>query len=223
MIRTQKYLSALVAVIVLCTPVMAAGGEKLLTVLMPRDQEILLALEAGPEHLRAGAAVYVFSAAGYEQARAGSNGIACLVNRDGNQAGDNSLKPTCWDAEGTRTILPVVLRVGELIAAGTPADEIKKDIDAGFQSRRFSSPSKTGIAYMLKGDVAYDPATGEVGKILFPPHYMIYAPGVTNADIGIDAAALKSDGSLPRIYAGYSGGPHTAYLIVPAAAGSHGP
>jgi hypothetical protein len=200
----------------------ALGAEKLATILLPRDREIALALEAGPEHLRAGAAVYVFGAKGYEQARAGSNGIACLVNRDGNQAGDNDLKPTCWDAEGTRTLLPVALRVGELIASGTPAAEIKKDIDTGFESGRFSSPSKAGIAYMLKGDLGYDPATGQITKTLFPPHYMIYAPGVTNADIGIDAAALKSNAGLPRIYAGYSGGPRTAYLIVPAAPGGHG-
>ena len=45
---------------------------------------------------------------------------------------------------------------------------------------------------------------------------MIYAPGVTNADIGVNADALKKHPSLPFVYAGYSGGTRTAYIIVKA-------
>ena len=48
----------------------------------------------------------------------------------------------------------------------------------------------------------------------FPPHYMIYAPGVSNADIGISRAALKDRFDLPFVYAGYSGGTRTGYIIV---------
>jgi hypothetical protein len=140
-----------------------------------------------------------------------------MVNRDGNQAGDNDLKPTCWDPEGSATIVPVMLRVGELMAQGKTADEIKHDIDAGFSAGRFSSPRKTGIAYMLRGDVQYDPKTKEIIKTLFPPHYMIYAPSVTNADIGMNMDAYKKHPSLPLVYAGYSGGTRTAYIIVMAA------
>jgi hypothetical protein len=140
-----------------------------------------------------------------------------MVNRDGNQNGDNDLKPTCWDAEGSATIVPVMLRVGELLAQGKTADEIKRDIDAGFTEGRFSSPRKTGIAYMLRGDLQYDPKTRQITKTLFPPHYMIYAPGVTNADIGMNMDANKKHPSLPLVYAGYSGGARTAYIIVVAA------
>jgi len=55
-----------------------------------------------------------------------------MVNRDGTQSGDNTLHPTCWDPEGIRTILPVMMRVGELIAQEKSAAEIKRDIDEGF-------------------------------------------------------------------------------------------
>jgi hypothetical protein len=140
-----------------------------------------------------------------------------MVNRDGNQRGDNDLKPTCWDTEGSRTIVPVMLRAGELIAKGTSAEEIKRDIDAGFSDGRFSSPKKAGIAYMLKGDLQFDPKTRTISKTLYPPHYMIYAPGVTNEDIGVDVNSPKRNHAHPSVYDGYSGGTHTAYIIVLAA------
>jgi len=185
-------------------------------IFLPQQQEIELALSAGPEHLRLEATVYVFGKKGYEKIRSGKNGFTCMVNRDGNQIGDNDLKPTCWDAEGSATIFPVMLRVGEMLAQGKTADEIRQDVDRGFSEGRFVSPRKTGIAYMLRGDVQYDPKTMAISKTLFPPHYMIYAPGVTNADIGINMDAYKRHPSLPLVYAGYSGGARTAYIILMA-------
>ena len=186
-------------------------------IFLPQEQEIQLALSAGPEHLRSDATVYVFGKSGYEKVRSGKNGFTCLVNRDGNQTGDNDLKPTCWDPEGTAAILPVMLRVGELMAQGKTAQEIARDIDRGFSDGRFFSPRKSGIAYMLRGDVQYDPRTKEISKTAFPPHYMIYAPGLTNADIGMNSEASKKHPSFPFVYAGYSGGARTAYIIIVAA------
>src|SRR5258708_30445884 len=128
--------------------------------LLPREQEIELALKASPIHLRNEAAVYTFGKDGYEKARAGTNGFNCMVNRDGIQNGDNALHPTCWDPEGSRTILPVMLRVGELLAQQKSAIEIKRDIDLGFEQGRFHSPAKARIAYMLAGHVQLDPTPG---------------------------------------------------------------
>jgi hypothetical protein len=187
--------------------------------LLPQAYEFELALSAGPEHLRADATVYVFGTRGYDRVKAGTNGFTCLVNRDGLQAGDQTLRPTCWDAEGGITIVPVMLRVGELLAQGKSADDVRRDIDAGFNDGRFTSPHKAGIAYMLRGDVQLDPQTREVSGQSFPPHYMIYAPGVSNRDIGISEAASKDYFALPFVYAGYSGGTRTGYIIVLAAAG----
>lgn len=185
-------------------------------IFLSQQQEIELALSAGPEHLRTDATVYVFGKKGYERVRSGKNGFTCMVNRDGNQNGDNDLKPTCWDAEGSATIVPVMLRVGELLAQGKTAKEIELDIAGKFSEGHFISPRKTGIAYMLRGDVQYDPRTMAIGKTLFPPHYMIYAPGVSNADIGMNMDAYKRNPSLPLVYSGYSGGSRTAYIIVVA-------
>jgi hypothetical protein len=139
-----------------------------------------------------------------------------MVNRDGIQNGNNALLPTCWDPEGSRTILPVMLRVGELLAQNKSAAEIKRDIDEGFALGRFHSPAKTGIAYMLAGDIQFDPKTGQISSTVFPPHYMFYAPGVTNADIGVSTEGMKQTPGLPFVYSGYSGDTRTAYIIVMA-------
>lgn len=191
-----------------------ADGTIQSQVLLSPEKEIELALKAGPVHLRSAATVYVFGKRGYEKARTGTNGFNCLVNRDGIQNGNNALLPTCWDPEGSRTILPVMLRVGELLAQDKSAAEIKRDIDEGFAHGRFQSPSKAGIAYMLAGDVKFDPKTGQLSDTVFPPHYMIYAPGVTNADIGMTKEATTP--GLPFVYSGYSGGTRSAYIIVMA-------
>jgi len=185
--------------------------------LIDREQEIDLALKAAPIHLRKDATVFAFGAKGYEKVRTGTNGFNCMVNRDGIQNGDTAVHPTCWDPEGSKTILPVMLRVGELLAQQKSAAEIKRDIDEGFARGQFRSPAKTGIAYMLAGDVKFDPKTGLLSTVEFPPHYMIYAPGVSNDDIGLTREGRQETPGLPFIYAGYSGGTRTAYIIVMAA------
>jgi hypothetical protein len=196
-----------------------AGVEIDSLVLLPPAQEIELALKAAPEHLRKQATVYTFGKNGYEKARTGTNGFNCMVNRDGIQNGDTAVHPTCWDPEGSRTILPVMLRVGELLAQQKSAAEIKRDIDEGFAQGRWHSPAKAGIAYMLAGDVKFDPKSGQLSTTEFPAHYMIYAPGVTNADIGMSKEATTP--GLPFVYSGYSGGARTAYIIVMASAAGH--
>ena len=186
-----------------------------LTFLAP-EVEIELALSAAPQQMRAEATVYLFGQSGYVKIKQGSSGVTCLVNRDGFQLGDMTLRPTCWDTEGSATILPVALKVGELIALGNAAEEIKQVIDDGFKQGHFISPRKTGIAYMLRGDIRIDPISKVIDKVSFPAHYMIYAPGVSNADIGIDFKPNKEPFALPFIYAEYSGGTRTAYLIIMA-------
>src|SRR5438552_2339572 len=89
------------------------GPQAMALIFLPQQQEIQLALSAGPEHLRLEATVYVFGKRGYEKIRSGKNGFTCLVN----------------------------------------------------------------------------PKTMAISKTLFPPHYMIYAPDITNADIGINMDA----------------------------------
>jgi hypothetical protein len=110
-----------------------------------------------------------------------------------------------------------MLRVGELIAKGVPAEQIDQEVDAGFRDGQFSSPKKTGIAYMLKGDLEYDQHTQAITRMTTPPHYMIYAPQVTNMDIGVDPTRPQKGFTPIWVYDGYSGGTRVAYIMVLAA------
>jgi len=173
--------------------------------LLPPEKEIELALSAAPEHLRKGAGVYVLERNGFVKVRDSTNGFTCIVNRDHplNQ------KPVCFDTEGTATILPKILRVGELLMQGKTMSEINGDIAEGFRTGKYISPRRPGVAYMLSGDIRnFNPRTGKVES--FPPHIMFYAPNLTNADLGTTAEALAKDPSLP--FVAYQG-PH-GFIIV---------
>lgn len=188
----------------------SAAAAKVLNTTFPAAVETELALSGGPAHLRDGATVYVYGAKGYTRTREGTNGFTCLLNRDGFLYSGIAFKPTCWDPEGATSYVPVMLRVGEMLAAGKSADEVQAEIAAGFKSGKYHRPARTGIAYMLAGDVQLAPGTGQVTKTQFPGHYMIYAPGVANADIGYARDKNPDD---PSIFDRGAGGADLAYLI----------
>lgn len=175
--------AALCSVVVLCALYAAAQQTSrppsTRPEVLPRQREVELALSAAPEHLRAGAGVYALEEHGFVKVRDSKNGFTCIVNRDH----PLNLKPTCYDAEGTATILPKVLRVGELMMQGKAMPDIAAEIREGFKSGKYISPRRPGVAYMLSGDIrVYNPQTGKFGS--FPPHVMFYAPNLTNEDIG---------------------------------------
>ncbi len=190
----------------------APDTRKVLNTVFPRETEIALALSGGPEHLRAGASVYVYGAKGFEKAKDGTNGFTCLVNRDAFFYGAENFKPTCWDAEGMNSYVPVMLRVGELLAGGKTLEEIRADITAGFKAGRYKRPARGGVAYMTAGDLRLD-ASGKVTTQAFPGHMMFYAPGVTTADLGTTPEAIAKDRTLPSVFAGGAGGADLAYII----------
>ena len=183
---------------------MAARAQATIPGLMPLETETRLALEAAPPHLRAGAAVYALREHGFEQVRESTNGFTCMVYRDHPLA----LKPTCWDAEGTRTIVPRALWLGEQLMRSVPLAEIERQMEEGFRTGRWVPPARPGVAYMLSPNIRnVNHATGEFRS--FPPHVMFYAPGLTDADIG--TADEVSEG-LPFI--DYQG-PHGYMIVMP--------
>jgi hypothetical protein len=171
-----------------------------------REQEMTLALEAAPKHLRQNAGVYVLEESGYRRVRPSENGFTCIVNRDE----PGSLKPTCFDREGTATIIPKIVRVGELLMRGRTREEIAADIADGFRTGRFTSPRRPGVAYMLSGHIRNIDAAGRAST--FPPHLMFYAPNLSSDDIGVDPVASQEYPWLPFI--GYQG-PHGYIIVVP--------
>jgi hypothetical protein len=150
---------------------------------MPRDQQISLALSAGPKEVTNNATVYVLGQKGYEIARQGTNGASCLVERHFVKPDETTIEPTCYDPEGSRTLLQVDLYEAELRAKGTSEADIKKEVANGYKDGRFKAPSKPGVEYMLSSDNRLGP-TPDHGTVHFPPHFMFYAPYLTGKDLG---------------------------------------
>jgi len=186
-------------------PVLAKQADSAVHI-YPRDQEMALALSAGTEALRGEAGVYVLTSSGFVSVRASRNGFTCIVNRDG----PGNEKPTCYDAVGTKRILPVDIAVGKLLLEGTPVAKIEAQVLAGFRSGKYHVADRPGVAYMLSDhNWDRDPNTGKT--MVFPPHIMFYAPYLTDKDIG-----SKGDFAygLPSI--GYRG--PMGFIIVPCGA-----
>jgi hypothetical protein len=169
---------------------------------MDREKEIAMALSACPASVASKAAAYVLTRSGYIKVRDSQNGFSAIVQH----SLPTSQEPQCMDAEGTRTILPRMLKVAEQRAQGKSPEEIQRFVADAFARGVFEPPSRPGIDYMLSTEILTPDEKGVIAP--FPPHVMFYGPYLTNADIG-------SDGSFggPAFVAG-EGSPH-ALIIVP--------
>jgi hypothetical protein len=158
---------------------------------MPEPLEPRYALSALPPHLRDGATVYLLDPArGYVLNHQGTNGMTCIVVRSDWQYTVRPFRndiywPVCYDAEGSKTLLQDYLYAAELRAQGMEAKQVHVEVTKRFGTPAYPNPARAGIAYMLEpimrtfGDAkVVDPFTMNM------PHYMFYAPNVTNADIG---------------------------------------
>lgn len=163
-------------------------------------EEITLALAALPESMRAQATVFVLRAKGYEKAREGTSGVHCLVER----SRPDTQEPICWDREGSEAIMPRVLHEGAWRAVGVAEDEIKKRVAEGFESGKYRAPRRGGVSYMMSAE---NWVHNGQRVVRYAPHVMMYAPYVTNQDIG----STGRDPNAPWVL--NEGSPH-AYIIV---------
>jgi hypothetical protein len=178
---------------------------------VPRERQIAVSLSAAPAELSGKATVYILGPKGYEKVREGTNGVSCLVDRSFVKPDETTVAPMCFDAEGSRTLVPVHLRMEELRSQGKPEAEIKADIASGYKDGRFKAPSKPGVLYMMstQNRLGPDPTTG--GTSSFPPHVMFYAPYMTAKDLGYDSV---SGTMVP--YLVEPGMPDAMMVVVPA-------
>jgi len=158
---------------------------------MPRALETALALSAAPPHLRDSAGVYLLDPArGYVEARAGTNGFRCLVARTEwawpqLAFRDDIFVPVCSDAAGAAAWLPVFVDVAEMRAQGATPRAVYDTVMRRLAEGRYHAPARAGVSYMLApvmrtfvAESSREPTT------MVAPHYMFYAPNVTDADIG---------------------------------------
>ena len=147
--------------------------------LLERDLEVELALSAAPAHVRTGAAVWILQESGYTLARPGTNAFACVVARRG---GD--IFPVCWDAEGTKTMLPIDFDDAKLRLNGKSGSDIDTIVQQRFAHGEYHAPSRAGVSYMLSPLRYRIDEHGQVTKSAANPHVMFYGPNLTDGDIG---------------------------------------
>jgi hypothetical protein len=156
---------------------------------MPEALEIRFASSAAPPPVRDNATIYVLDPAkGYRIANQGTNGVSCIVIRTDWQwpsppFRDDIYWPVCYDSEGSRTLLQDYFYAAELRARGMDSKQVHEAVTKRFGTPESPNPSRTGVAYMIAPIMrGYTSAPGPVTMNM--PHYMFYAPGVKDADIG---------------------------------------
>ncbi len=158
----------------------AGGGQTGPRPLLPRADEVALARSAAPAAVSDSAAVFVLAAEGYELAEPGTSGAACYVSRDW----VGSREPHCFDPEGARTIMPMMMRRVELLHRGMTRAYADTVIALGIREGRYRLPARPVMSYMMsEAQVLYAPNGQPTGK--WQPHLMIYVPYITARDLGI--------------------------------------
>ena len=158
---------------------------------MPVSLETDFALSALPPQLRHNATVYLLDPKkGYYIAHKGSNGFICFVDRtdwEWAEFRQDDAAAIAYDAEGARTIFPVFVDVAAMRATGkfTPL-QIKNIVIDRIRKGVYKAPARTGISYMLAPVMRVYPGKPDHNNLMTMnmPHYMFYAPYITNTDIG---------------------------------------
>jgi hypothetical protein len=171
---------------------------------LPREEKIKLAESAAPPELSGKAAVYVLERSGYVKVRDGDNGFSCLVDRQNLL----NLEPTCFDAEGSATTLVTRLYVEQQRGQGKSEQQIKAELDQGYNSGKFRAPQKPGIVYMMS-DQGYIFVESVNRLVHLPAHLMFYAPYATDKDIGSPPAAAN----MPHLIR--AGQPDAVVVVIP--------
>jgi hypothetical protein len=156
---------------------------------MPEPLEIRFALSAVPPHLRDSATTYVLDpASGYVLHHRGTNGVSCVVVRSDWQWPDRPFRDdifwaVCYDAEGSKTLLQDYVYAAELRARGMDVKQTHNEVTRRFKNSSYRNPSRSGVSYMIAPLMrGYTNAAEPVTMNM--PHYMFYAPNVTDKDIG---------------------------------------
>jgi hypothetical protein len=158
---------------------------------MPVQLETDYALSALPPYLRANATVYLLDPnKGYYVGRKGSNGFICFISRTEWEWGEfrnDIASAISYDAEGARTVFRVYQDLEAMRASGKyTALQVKNIITDRIKKGIYKTPARTGVSFMLAPVMRNYTGSADQKDVMTMnmPHYMFYAPYVTNADIG---------------------------------------
>ncbi len=82
--------------------------------------------------------------------------------------------------------MQVFFDMAELRAGGTTAENMKTLINSRYRTGRYHPPDRAGVSYMLAPifRTYVNPEESDLVATMNVPHYMFYAPGVSNDQIG---------------------------------------
>ena len=178
---------------------------------MPAGLEARFALSGLPASLRDSATVYRLDVhRGYQVAKRGASGLACLVQRtawEQDDYRDDIYVPRCFDAAGARTYMKVLMDAEQLRIEGMNPPALKEEIETRYRSGRYQAPKITGVSYMLSPVMRTWLPDNEV-HTMAGPHVMFYAPNVSDKDIG-----ANPNGSRAVPFTTEEGVPQQRYII----------
>ena len=159
------------------------------------SEEIGLARSAAPAHVSEGATVLVLRDGQYKVVVEGTTDVTCLVGR----SRPGSLEPICYDAEASKTILAIEIRLNELRLVGEAREDIDRKIAEAIGRGELRVPTRPAMSYMMSsGQILISDDGRNVGK--WEPHLMLYVPYITAAQLGLygdtslEAAAVFEEG-----------------------------
>jgi hypothetical protein len=178
----------LIAMLFVCTQGFGQNSGDWKLEKMPPDLETDFALSALPPHLRDSATVYLLDPAkGYYIARRGTNGFSAYVHRTEWERAEfvqDTYAAISYDAEGAKTYLPVAFAVAEMRASGKYSpSQVRDTIIKRVKDGVYKAPTRTGVSYMLGPVLRTHQGDGKIVNMVMP-HFMFFAPGVDNIDIG---------------------------------------
>ena len=169
----------------------AGAGKAGHRTLLARAEEIALAESGAPATVTVGARILALTDSGFVEARPGSTGVTCLVNR----SWPDSLEPECFDPEASATIMPMELWRTERYQAGATNADVENEINAGLAAGRFRLPGRPAVVYMMSAEQRLISDEGQPAGH-WKPHVMIHFPFLTNEAVGLHGDAHSAAGSV---------------------------
>lgn len=155
---------------------------------MPAALETQYALSALPPAMRDKATVYVLDPqSGYQVARQGTSGVACLVERTAWEQADfrnDIYVPLCYDAAGAKTYLQVIMDTAALRIQGMDPAALKTEIEKRYKEKTYTVPARPGISYMIAPVMRTWMLPDFQVHTMPMQHLMFYAPNLKDQDIG---------------------------------------
>ncbi len=189
----KRYSLSLITMLLLAWPATAELPSPE-SYLMNEAEELKLAASAAPEAISSGATYYVLKRDGFAEARKGTNGFHCFVERSWSGPSptnarlfDSSIRaPHCINPEGARTTMREIFLVAEMAMAGHGQEDIDPAIERAYGDGTLTLPTELSLTYMM----SKHQHLGRAGA--WKPHVMLWLPYLTESQVGDIAVGRRT-------------------------------